>query len=209
MSGRPEGIARIVETVERYNTTHIATLETYVWQQVSGENELDCEANLALLKLHAARGGLIGSGGGGGGDADAVPASVVAVFVVALAALPAAALNAARCLLPPHAAALADRHVAAILRLQRLLETCDFSAFWSLLATVNIPSNDNADHAPVPLITVFPQFQKRIRLFIANTLKVSYQQIDAALFLKYLNFTDLNDPDAKYFISLLGCSINL
>lgn len=49
-STRPEVIDQLVEGVDRYNPANVNLLEDYLYHQIR-EQEYDCLANLAILKL--------------------------------------------------------------------------------------------------------------------------------------------------------------
>ena len=49
-STRPEIIENLVSGVDRYNPSNVSILEDYLYSQIRN-NEYDCLANLAILKL--------------------------------------------------------------------------------------------------------------------------------------------------------------
>ena len=50
-STRPEIIENLVSGVDRYNPSNVSILEDYLYSQIRN-NEYDCLANLAILKLY-------------------------------------------------------------------------------------------------------------------------------------------------------------
>ncbi|KAJ3281782.1 ARM repeat-containing protein [Rhizoclosmatium globosum] len=191
---RPEEINAIVESVDRYNQANLPVLQQYVIDQMKSNN-IDSQANLAILKLYQFNHSLSNI------------ATICAILTLALAALPDPDFNLCLCLLSPEITA--NKHVAQIIELQQLLETCRFKDFWAQLESFKLPSYDAKDlknGGPVKkVLDFFPQFDTRIRNFITSTLAITYQQISLA---QFKDSVHLDKAALTQWIKDAGCTIN-
>ncbi|KAJ3008148.1 UNVERIFIED_CONTAM: Eukaryotic translation initiation factor 3 subunit K [Siphonaria sp. JEL0065] len=191
---RPEKIDLIVDSVDRYNQANLPVLEQYVIDQMKS-NEVDSQANLAVLKLYQFNPALSNI------------ATVSAILTLALASLPDPDFNLSLCLLSPETSQ--SKHVAQIIELQQLLETCRFKQFWSQLEAFKLPSYDAKDlkngGSAKKVVELFPQFATRIRSYVTSTLAITYQQISLAQFKESVH---LDKKELTEWINQSGCTIN-
>ncbi|KAI8827458.1 armadillo-type protein [Chytriomyces cf. hyalinus JEL632] len=191
---RPEEINAIVESVGRYDSNNLLTLEAYVLSQLSA-NSPDPSANLAVLKLYQFNPALTNI------------ATVTAILSLALASLPDPHFNLAISLIAADVSS--NKYVADLIRIQALLESCRFTQFWAAYdAGIKVPTYDakiKAGGAPVSISQQFPAFATQIRKYITSTLGYTYQQISLAQFKAYVH---LDKKELTAWISQSGCSVN-
>ncbi|KAF8316178.1 initiation factor 3 [Clavulina sp. PMI_390] len=127
-STRPDVIDQLVDGVDRYNPENVNLLEDYLYRQIR-EQEYDCLANLAILKLYQFNPDLYN------------PDVVINILIKALIAAPAPDYSLCIALLGERQpeAPLPDGEedpVPEILQqlnsLDLLLRSCQFPKFWSL-----------------------------------------------------------------------------
>ncbi|KAI9360007.1 armadillo-type protein [Zopfochytrium polystomum] len=194
---RPEAIHAIVETVDRYNPENLPILEDYVRDQMLN-NTIDRTANLAVLKLYQFNPDLTNI------------SIVISILALALANLPDPDFNLALCQL--NEVVMDHPSVAHLVKMQHLLESCQFKQFWEALEEdVDVPEADGDEPVITPktLLEEFPEFDTRVRRFISSTLAETYQTIPLSLLSTCLNYDMQDDAeDLADWLKVIGCTVN-
>ncbi|XP_042904110.1 eukaryotic translation initiation factor 3 subunit K [Parasteatoda tepidariorum] len=154
-------ISSMLKGIDRYNPENLTALEKYVEIQAR-DNAYDLEANLAVLKLYQFN------------PAQYTLDIVRLILMKALTNLPHTDFVLCKCLIDQQN--LANEKIHQIVYLHDLLETCQFSAFWSRL-------NDPKDPLPVAPIT---GFEDSIRKFICHVVNITYQTIEKETLMSFL-----------------------
>ncbi|KAJ5239594.1 Winged helix-turn-helix transcription repressor DNA-binding [Penicillium chermesinum] len=168
---RPAHIDAILNGLDRYNPETTTIFQDYVTQQCE-ERTFDCYANLALLKLYQFNPHLL------------QPDTVTNVLVKALTVFPSPAFSLCLALLPPHtqpfpttseakAASQTSDFVESVQKLSHLstlLESAQYTQFWSTLNSDDLYADLTADVAG---------FEELIRIRIAVEVGKAFRTVKA------------------------------
>merc|ERR1711879_897329 len=159
----------------RYSLDSLPQLKAYLQEQID-QRTYDFEANLALLKIFQFNPSHI--------DIDVVQK----VLIKALMNLPHGDFPLSLYVLPE--AAHQNEGVAALKKVSNLLETAQFTGFWTLF---------EEDSATSGLLKNFPGFREAIQSFAVSVLTVAYQRVpvDVLASAVHLNGAALDEFVAK------------
>jgi len=168
--GRPKQINDIIETVERYDTEKIPLLHQYIDEQLANKVQYDSAANLAVLKLYQF-------------NPDQINFKYISsILTKALTALPDLDFNL--CLALLNLDICNDPTVSKLYELQKALEQCRFSDFWTLYANEETKK----------IVECCVGFEESIRGFISLTIENTFVTISKDEISTYLNLSG-NDLD--------------
>lgn len=189
---RPELIENLVSGVDRYNPNNVGILEDYLYHQIRNE-EYDCLANLAILKLYQFNPELYN------------PDVVINILIKALAASPLPDFNLCVSLLDERPAnAQLDEpdplptHLPILRGLNDLLFRCRFPAFWDIYRSDDLESlRDN-------YTVEVAGFDNAVRDVVVRAVKAAFTRISTARLGSYLA---LSGDDLTEYIAKLGWTI--
>ncbi|BCS22249.1 CSN8/PSMD8/EIF3K family protein [Aspergillus puulaauensis] len=176
---RPAHIEAILSGLDRYNPETTTIFQDYVVQQCE-DRSFDCYANLALLKLYQFNPHLL------------QPETVTNVLVKALTVFPSPAFSLCLALLPAYtqpfpkneaeaqAAQTSDfvESVQKLARLSSLLESAQYTQFWSTL---------NSDDLYADLVADVAGFEELVRIRIAVEVGKAFREINAEVLEQWLD----------------------
>ncbi|KAE8153953.1 COP9 signalosome [Aspergillus avenaceus] len=177
---RPANIDAILNGLDRYNPETTTVFQDYVVQQCE-DRTFDCYANLALLKLYQFNPHLL------------QPETVTNVLAKALTVFPSPAFSLCLALLPAHtqpfpssnaeaqAASQASDFVESVQKLARLstlLESAQYTQFWSTLNSDDLYADLTADVAG---------FEELVRIRIAVEVGKAFREINAEVLEQWLD----------------------
>ncbi|PYH98284.1 eukaryotic translation initiation factor 3 subunit K [Aspergillus ellipticus CBS 707.79] len=180
---RPAHIDAILGGLDRYNPETTTIFQDYVTQQCE-DRTFDCYANLALLKLYQFNPHLLH------------PETVTNVLVKALTVFPSPAFSLCLSLLPAHtqpfqtadaeaqAAAQTSDFVESIQKLARLstlLESAQYTQFWSTL---------NSDDLYADLVADVAGFEELVRIRIAVEVGKAFREIPVEVLEQWLDLSN-------------------
>ncbi|XP_055597142.1 eukaryotic translation initiation factor 3 subunit K [Uranotaenia lowii] len=163
--GKVMPIQDMLKSIERYNPEHLKVIEAYVEEQAR-DNQYDLEANLACLKLYQFNPQLM---------------NLDVTYIILLKSLtnfPHTDFTLCKCLLLP--AQMNDDTVKEIIYLADILEKCDFTLFWSRVAS-------NAQ-----FVKKISGFYDSIRKFVCHVVGITFQSIDKSYLVRLLGDVDDN-----------------
>ncbi|PLB53182.1 eukaryotic translation initiation factor 3 subunit K [Aspergillus steynii IBT 23096] len=177
---RPANIDAILNGLDRYNPETTTVFQDYVVQQCE-DRTFDCYANLALLKLYQFNPHLL------------QPETVTNVLVKALTVFPSPAFSLCLALLPAHTQPFPSNNAEAqaasqtsdfvesvqkLARLSTLLESAQYSQFWSTL---------NSDDLYADLVADVAGFEELVRIRIAVEVGKAFREINADVLEQWLD----------------------
>ncbi|KAJ5667052.1 Eukaryotic translation initiation factor 3 subunit K [Penicillium longicatenatum] len=176
---RPAHIDAILNGLDRYNPETTTVFQDYVVQQCE-DRTFDCYANLALLKLYQFNPHLT------------QPDTVTNVLVKALTVFPSPAFSLCLSLLPAHtqpfpatqeaqAASQTSDFVESVQKLSRLstlLESAQYTQFWSTLNSDDLYADLTADVAG---------FEELVRIRIAVEVGKAFRSVNTELLEQWLD----------------------
>ncbi|KAL4747312.1 eukaryotic translation initiation factor 3 subunit K [Aspergillus terricola var. indicus] len=176
---RPANIEAILSGLDRYNPETTTVFQDYVVQQCE-DRTFDCYANLALLKLYQFNPHLL------------QPETVTNILVKALTVFPSPAFSLCLALLPAYtqpfpsseaettAAQTSDfvESVQKLARLSSLLESAQYTQFWSTL---------NSDDLYADLVADVAGFEELVRIRIAVEVGKAFREINAEVLEQWLD----------------------
>ncbi|KAJ6092526.1 Eukaryotic translation initiation factor 3 subunit K [Penicillium sp. IBT 16267x] len=195
---RPAHIDAILNGLDRYNPETTTVFQDYVVQQCE-DRTFDCYANLALLKLYQFNPHLL------------QPDTVTNVLVKALTVFPSPAFSLCLSLLPAHtqpfpttqeaqAASQTSDFVESVQKLSRLstlLESAQYTQFWSTLNSDDLYADLTADVAG---------FEELIRIRIAVEVGKAFRSVTTESLEQWL---DLRNREAleKFVTDVCGWKV--
>ncbi|KAG7450338.1 initiation factor 3 [Guyanagaster necrorhizus] len=190
---RPENIDYLVSGVDRYNPSNVTILEDYLYQQIRNQ-EYDCLANLAILKLYQFNPDLYN------------PDVIVNILIKSLTASPLPDFNLCISLLEdkPISATLDEPDplpslLPIIQELHELLDRCRFPKFWSVYHSnelENLRDNYTVEYAG---------FEDAVRAVVVRAVKATFTRIGTERLGQYL---DLEGPELQAYVKNLGWSVD-
>ncbi|KAJ3561964.1 hypothetical protein NP233_g9873 [Leucocoprinus birnbaumii] len=190
---RPELIENLVSGVDRYNPNNVSILEDYLYHQIRNE-EYDCLANLAILKLYQFNPELYN------------PDVVINILIKALTASPSPDFNLCVSLLDerPINAPLEEPDplptLLPVLRgLHDLLFRCRFPAFWDIYRSDELETL--RDNYTVEVVG----FENAVREVVVRGVKAAFKRISTARLGSYLA---LSGDDLFEYIAKLGWTVD-
>ncbi|KAF9044885.1 initiation factor 3 [Hymenopellis radicata] len=190
---RPEHIDNLVSGVDRYNPSNITILEDYLYQQTRNQ-EYDCLANLAILKLYQFNPDLYN------------PDVVINILIKSLTASPLPDFNLCIAILedrPPNATLDEPDPLPVLLpilqTLHDLLYRCRFPKFWEVYRSDDLESlRDN-------YTVEYVGFDDAVRNVAIRAVKATFTRIGVDRLGSYLA---LNGPDVVAFVEKLGWTLD-
>ncbi|CAI7617739.1 unnamed protein product [Penicillium pancosmium] len=195
---RPGHIDAILNGLDRYNPETTTVFQDYIQQQCE-DRSFDCYANLALLKLYQFNPHLL------------QPDTVTNVLAKALTVFPSPAFSLCLALLPTHtqpfpatseaqaASQTSDfvESVQKLARLSTLLESAQYTQFWSTLNSDDLYADLTADVAG---------FEELVRIRIAVEVGKTFRSITADSLEQWL---DVRGRDAlgKFVADVCGWKV--
>lgn len=190
---RPELIENLVSGVDRYNPNNVSILEDYLYHQIRNE-EYDCLANLAILKLYQFNPELYN------------PGVVINILIKALTAAPSPDFNLCVSLLDerPINAPLDEPDPLPILlpvlrSLHDLLFRCRFPTFWDIYRSDELEIL--RDNYTVEVVG----FANAVRGVVIRAVKATFTRISTVRLSSYLA---LSGEDLFEYVTRLGWSID-
>ncbi|KAF3896871.1 Eukaryotic translation initiation factor 3 subunit K [Trichophyton interdigitale] len=201
---RPPHMDAILNGLDRYNPETTTVFQDYVVQQCE-DRTFDCYANLALLKLYQFNPHLLNI------------ETTTNILVKALTVFPSPAFSLSLALLPAytqpfHNSAPAQgpsatlpiqtadfvESVQKLARLSTLLESAQYSLFWSTL---------NSDDLYADLIADVAGFEELIRVRIAVEVGKAFREISAEMLMDWLDVKGL-DTLEKFVVDVCGWEVD-
>lgn len=167
-------VDQLLVGIERYNPEHLSTLEKYVEVQCA-ENVYDLEANLAVLKLYQFH-------------QNYNMTITSQILLKALTNFPHTDFILCKCLLSKDLCK--ENPIDQIIYLADLLESCEFTQFWSRMHT--IPD----------LFLNIEGFNDSIRKFVCHVVGITFQTIDKKLLSELLDGID--DSNLRLWVKKYG-----
>ncbi|KAK0208578.1 initiation factor 3 [Desarmillaria ectypa] len=190
---RPENIDYLVSGVDRYNPSNVTILEDYLYQQIRNQ-EYDCLANLAILKLYQFNPDLYN------------PDVVINILMKSLTASPLPDFNLCMSLLedkPINTTLDEPDPLPALLPviqgLHELLDRCRFPKFWDVYHSnelENLRDNYTVEYAG---------FEDAVREVAVRAVKATFRRIGTERLGQYL---DLEGPELQAYAENLGWSVD-
>lgn len=181
ISTRPDDINTLLEGLERYDVSHLATFQNYVATQCK-DGTFDIEANLALLKLYQFN-----------IDIQRDDDTVLNILVKGLVRFWSSDFMLAFHLLPPYVGEVVklkndedgfldqfSENAHKLLELYKLLDGSKYSEFWTLF---------ESDDAYADLVADVVDFKDAIRKSIAQTIQISARAISVKVLEDWVNLT--------------------
>ncbi|KAI9370152.1 COP9 signalosome [Aspergillus egyptiacus] len=175
---RPANIDAILNGLDRYNPETTTVFQDYVVQQCE-DRTFDCYANLALLKLYQFNPHLL------------QPEIATNILVKALTVFPSPAFSLCLALLPAYTKPFPSESeaqssqtsdfvesVQKLARLSSLLESAQYTQFWSTL---------NSDDLYADLVADVAGFEELIRIRIAVEVGKAFREINAEVLEQWLD----------------------
>ncbi|KAL6245847.1 hypothetical protein RBB50_007000 [Rhinocladiella similis] len=192
---RPETIDNILSGLDRYNPETTTTFQEYVSQQCE-EKFFDSYASLALLKLYQFNPQLLH------------PETVTNILVKALTVFPSPAFSLCLALLPPSTIPYQPGNtsipttdftesIQKLTRLNTLLESAQYDAFWSTLESDDLYADLYADVAG---------FEDLVRIRIAGEVGKTFRQIDLSVLSSWLDLR--GEALVKFAQTACGWKVN-
>ncbi|CRG85682.1 Eukaryotic translation initiation factor 3 subunit K [Talaromyces islandicus] len=193
---RPAHIDAILNGLDRYNPETTTVFQDYVVQQCE-DRTFDCYANLALLKLYQFNPHLL------------QPETTTNILAKALTVFPSPAFSLSLALLPAHtqpfgATSGGDNSsdfvesIQKLARLNTLLESAQYSLFWSSF---------NSDDLYADLVADVAGFEELVRVRIAVEVGKAFREISADVLASWL---DLKSREAleKFVKDVCGWQVD-
>ncbi|KAI1909149.1 hypothetical protein LOZ39_004514 [Ophidiomyces ophidiicola] len=200
---RPAHIDTILNGLDRYNPETTAVFQDYVVQQCE-DRTFDCYANLALLKLYQFNPPLLNTETATNILAKALTVFPSPAFSLSLALLPAytqpyassSSSPTATINLPMQTTDFVEA-VQKLARLSTLLESAQYSTFWSTFNSDDLYADLTADVAG---------FEELIRVRIAVEVGKAFREINADVLMAWL---DVRGADAleKFVVDVCGWEV--
>ncbi|KAG9314518.1 ARM repeat-containing protein [Chiua virens] len=192
-STRTELIENLVSGVDRYNPSNVGILEDYLYHQIRNE-EYDCLANLAILKLYQFNPDLY--------NADVV----VNILLKALTAEPFPDFNLCISLLddrPPNASTdepdLLPTLLPVLTNLYDLLHQCRFPAFWTFYKSDELEAL--RENYTIECIG----FEDAIREVAARAVRATFTRIGLE---RLGSYVDLTERELEAWVSKQGWTVD-
>ncbi|GAD92136.1 eukaryotic translation initiation factor 3 subunit EifCk, putative [Paecilomyces variotii No. 5] len=195
---RPAHIDAILNGLDRYNPETTTVFQDYVVQQCE-DRTFDCYANLALLKLYQFNPHLL------------QPETTTNILAKALTVFPSPAFSLSLALLPAHtqpfpsaseesSAQTSDfvESIQKLARLNTLLESAQYSLFWSTF---------NSDDLYADLVADVAGFEELVRVRIAVEVGKAFREISIDVLAQWL---DLRSREAleKFVADVCGWEVD-
>ncbi|XP_065845144.1 eukaryotic translation initiation factor 3 subunit K-like [Oscarella lobularis] len=175
MSESSVQIEHLLSSIDRYNPDNVDILEAYALEQAK-TGVYNLKANLAVLKLYQFNPPLF------------KPEMVSLILLKAITNLPNPDYQLCFSLI--HDSHQQDESLKVIAELSRLLETCQFQQFWTVL-------KENPD-----LTKEIEGFEDSIRKFICHVVSLTWQTIRRETLTKLLG--EISDPEVENFAKARG-----
>ncbi|KAK0481896.1 initiation factor 3 [Armillaria novae-zelandiae] len=190
---RPENIDYLVSGVDRYNPSNVTILEDYLYQQIRNQ-EYDCLANLAILKLYQFNPDLYN------------PDVIINILMKSLTASPLPDFNLCLSLLedkPVNATLDEPDPLPALLPiiqgLHELLDRCRFPKFWAVYHSNELENlRDN-------YTVEYVGFEDAVREVVVRAVKATFTRIGTERLGQYL---DLEGSELQTYVENLGWSVD-
>ncbi|KAK0505856.1 initiation factor 3 [Armillaria luteobubalina] len=190
---RPENIDYLVSGVDRYNPSNVTILEDYLYQQIRNQ-EYDCLANLAILKLYQFNPDLYN------------PDVIINILMKSLTASPLPDFNLCLSLLedkPINATLDEPDPLPALLPviqgLHELLDRCRFPKFWAVYHSNELENlRDN-------YTVEYVGFEDAVREVVVRAVKATFTRIGTERLGQYL---DLEGSELQAYVENLGWSVD-
>ncbi|PBL00774.1 initiation factor 3 [Armillaria gallica] len=190
---RPENIDYLVSGVDRYNPSNVTILEDYLYQQIRNQ-EYDCLANLAILKLYQFNPDLYN------------PDVIINILMKSLTASPLPDFNLCMSLLedkPINATLDEPDPLPALLPiiqgLHELLDRCRFPKFWAVYHSNELENlRDN-------YTVEYVGFDDAVREVAVRAVKATFTRIGTERLGQYL---DLEGSELQAYVENLGWSVD-
>ncbi|PBK76987.1 initiation factor 3 [Armillaria solidipes] len=190
---RPENIDYLVSGVDRYNPSNVTILEDYLYQQIRNQ-EYDCLANLAILKLYQFNPDLYN------------PDVIINILMKSLTASPLPDFNLCMSLLedkPINATLDEPDPLPALLPviqgLHELLDRCRFPKFWAVYHSNELENlRDN-------YTVEYVGFEDAVREVAVRAVKATFTRIGTERLGQYL---DLEGSELQAYVKNLGWSVD-
>ncbi|SJL05996.1 related to Eukaryotic translation initiation factor 3 subunit K [Armillaria ostoyae] len=190
---RPENIDYLVSGVDRYNPSNVTILEDYLYQQIRNQ-EYDCLANLAILKLYQFNPDLYN------------PDVIINILMKSLTASPLPDFNLCMSLLedkPINATLDEPDPLPALLPviqgLHELLDRCRFPKFWAVYHSNELENlRDN-------YTVEYVGFEDAVREVAVRAVKATFTRIGTERLGQYL---DLEGSELQAYVKKLGWSVD-
>ncbi|KAK0198677.1 initiation factor 3 [Armillaria mellea] len=190
---RPENIDYLVSGVDRYNPSNVTILEDYLYQQIRNQ-EYDCLANLAILKLYQFNPDLYN------------PDVIINILMKSLTASPLPDFNLCLSLLEdkPINATLDEPDplpslLPVIQGLHELLDRCRFPKFWAVYHSNELENlRDN-------YTVEYVGFEDAVREVVVRAVKATFTRIGTERLGQYL---DLEGSELQVYVENLGWSVD-
>ncbi|KAK0233455.1 initiation factor 3 [Armillaria fumosa] len=190
---RPENIDYLVSGVDRYNPSNVTILEDYLYQQIRNQ-EYDCLANLAILKLYQFNPDLYN------------PDVIINILMKSLTASPLPDFNLCLSLLedkPINSTLDEPDPLPALLPviqgLHELLDRCRFPKFWAVYHSNELENlRDN-------YTVEYVGFEDAVREVVVRAVKATFTRIGTERLGQYL---DLEGSELQAYVENLGWSVD-
>nr|KMM64570.1 hypothetical protein CPAG_00922 [Coccidioides posadasii RMSCC 3488] len=200
---RPAHIDAILNGLDRYNPETTAVFQDYVVQQCE-DRTFDCYANLALLKLYQFNPPLLNAETVTNILAKALTVFPSPAFSLSLALLPAytqpyatSPTQATTANLPMQTADFVEA-VQKLTHLSTLLESAQYTAFWSTLNSDDLYADLTADVAG---------FEELIRIRIAVEVGKAFREIGADVLMGWLDMRGMETLE-KFVVDVCGWEVD-
>ncbi|KAJ9261835.1 hypothetical protein DTO212C5_8163 [Paecilomyces variotii] len=196
---RPAHIDAILSGLDRYNPETTTVFQDYVVQQCE-DRTFDCYANLALLKLYQFNPHLL------------QPETTTNILAKALTVFPSPAFSLSLALLPAHTQPFPSSNseesssqtsdfvesIQKLARLNTLLESAQYSLFWSTF---------NSDDLYADLVADVAGFEELVRVRIAVEVGKAFREISIDVLSQWL---DLRSREAleKFVADVCGWEVD-
>ncbi|KAJ9302934.1 hypothetical protein DTO271G3_308 [Paecilomyces variotii] len=195
---RPAHIDAILSGLDRYNPETTSVFQDYVVQQCE-DRTFDCYANLALLKLYQFNPHLL------------QPETTTNILAKALTVFPSPAFSLSLALLPAHTQPFPSNSeesssqtsdfvesIQKLARLNTLLESAQYSLFWSTF---------NSDDLYADLVADVAGFEELVRVRIAVEVGKAFREISIDVLAQWL---DLRSREAleKFVADVCGWEVD-
>ncbi|KAK2743233.1 hypothetical protein FQN57_004922 [Myotisia sp. PD_48] len=188
-TSRPSQIEQILNGLDRYNPETTAVFQDYVAQQCE-DRTFDCYANLALLKLYQFNPHLLHAETTTNILAKALTVFPSPAFSLSLSLLPTytqpfqTSVTSGRSSTLPMQTTDFVESVQKLATLSTLLESAQYSAFWSTL---------NSDDLYADLIADVAGFEELVRVRIAAEVGKTFREVDAELLMGWVDLKSLDE----------------
>lgn len=183
MSSTSSEIADILKTHGQYDAEIIGKLEDHLVRQVESDSQYDSHANRTLIKLY---------------QFFPEQSKLEYIHLAELMALVnggSVEFSSLGCIISE--ANKKDERFTTLIRCGDLLDSCQFTEFWSVFHSI---SSSSGDFTLVAKLSESSKAIAELRKSILTTLSLTFKSTNLSLVLKQLDFTDGYGGEAKTFL---------